>query len=52
MLDNPELVMMHGQRQGTSNDIATMMGLNAIGGEELEEDSSDSLINSHRRSRS
>jgi hypothetical protein len=35
MLDNPELVMMHGQRQGMSNDIATMMGLNAIGGEEL-----------------
>ena len=52
MLDNPELVMMHGQKQGMSNDIATMMGLNVIGGEELEEDSTDSLINSHRRSRS
>ena len=52
MLDNPELVMMHGQRQGMSNEIATMMGMNIIGGEDLDQESTDSLINSHRRSRS
>lgn len=52
MLDNPELVKMHGQRQGMSNDVTSIMGMNVIGGEDLEEESTESLINSHRRSRS
>jgi hypothetical protein len=48
LLDNPELAFM----QGMSNDVSAMIGINALGGEEVEEDSNESLMNSHRRSRS
>jgi hypothetical protein len=39
-------------RGGLSNDATALLGLNDIGGENLEDDSTDSILNSHRRSRS
>lgn len=57
IMDNPEQFasFIQGARSGLSNDATALMGLNDIcGGEELEDEdvSSDSLLNSHRRSRS
>lgn len=47
-----DLSFMSGVRAGLSNDATAMMGLTNIGGGDLEDDSNESLLNSHRRSRS
>ena len=53
MMENVDLSFIQGARGGRSNDVAGIMGMNVLeGGDDLEDDSQDSVLNSHRRSRS